>query len=530
MKLSRLSAAVAATVALWAFAPVAPLAQVRLPALGESVSDDFSVSAEHKLGEQIMHEVRRDPDYIDDPQLLDYLQTIWQPLVQAARERGEIGADTDTLYGWEPFLVRDRTVNAFALPGGYVGVHLGLMAITVTRDELAAVLAHELSHVTQRHIARSMTNASRQSLVGLAAIILGAIAAGRSGSADATQAVIVGGQAALQQGQLNFSRDMEREADRVGYGVLSTAGFSPGGVASMFEKLEYASRLNDSGAYPYLRSHPLTTERIGEARNRSSVGKAVPQSAPLWHVLMQARARVLMDPRDQSLRRLQGADAVPAAASPAERLSALYASALASTELRDWSRADTALQQALAVVRNSPHGDTRADTELQWLRAQSLVARGEPARALELVSSLPDDGSRTGMLLRAEAATAAHAARVPQAAAPLRKSMETLQTWVSVNRNDASAWTHLAQASDQLGLRLRALRAEAEARAVVGDLNGAIDRLRAGQRLARQATPAEFVDASIVEARLRELQHQRRELMAEMRGERRGGSREEPQE
>jgi len=293
MKLSRLSAVLAATLALWALAPVAPRAQVRLPALGESVSDDFSVGAEHKLGEQIMREIRRDPDYVDDPQLHDYLETIWQPLVKSARERGEIGADTESLYAWEPFLVRDRSVNAFALPGGYVGVHLGLMAITNTRDELAAVLAHELSHVTQRHIARSMVNASRQSLLGMAAMILGAVAAGRSGNVDATQAVIVGSQAAMAQGQLNFSRDMEREADRVGYGVLGGAGFSPSGVGSMFEKLEHASRLNDNGSYPYLRSHPLTTERIGEARSRASVGKPVPQSSPLWHVVMQARARVL---------------------------------------------------------------------------------------------------------------------------------------------------------------------------------------------------------------------------------------------
>ena len=169
MKLSRLSAALAATVSLWALAPSAPHAQVRLPALGESVSEDFSVGTEHKLGEQIMREIRRDPDYLDDPQLLEYLHTIWEPLVEAARDRGEIGADTGALFAWEPFLVRDRTVNAFALPGGYVGVHLGLMAITVSRDELAAVLAHELSHVTQRHIARSIANAQRQSLLGMAA-------------------------------------------------------------------------------------------------------------------------------------------------------------------------------------------------------------------------------------------------------------------------------------------------------------------------------------------------------------------------
>ncbi|MFG5411130.1 M48 family metalloprotease [Piscinibacter sakaiensis] len=252
-------------------------AQNNLPALGDSVSEDFGVGTERRLGDQIMREIRRDPDYADDPLLQDYLESLWQPLVAAARSRGEIDGDTTGRFAWEVFLVRDRSVNAFALPGGFVGVHLGLIAMTASSDELASVLAHELSHVTQRHIARSITNSRRQSLLSAAAMILGVIAAGRSGSADAANAVIAGGQAAAIQGQLNFSRDMEREADRIGFGLLTGAGFSPAGMAAMFEKLDQASRLNDSGSYPYLRSHPLTTERIGEARSR--LGAAVRRNA-----------------------------------------------------------------------------------------------------------------------------------------------------------------------------------------------------------------------------------------------------------
>ena len=173
--------------------------------------------------------------------------------------RGNINADVDARLAWEPFLVRDRSVNAFALPGGYVGVHLGLMAMTASRDELASVLAHELSHITQRHIARSIANSKHQTLLSLAALVVGVLAASRAGnsSADATNAAIVGSQALAAQGQLNFSRDMEREADRVGFAVMSGAGFAPGGMAAMFEKLDQSSRLNDSGGFPYFRSHPL---------------------------------------------------------------------------------------------------------------------------------------------------------------------------------------------------------------------------------------------------------------------------------
>ncbi len=219
-----------------------------------------------------MREIRRDPDYLDDPVLLEYLQSIWQPLVEAARQRGDITPDIIAAFAFEAFLVRDRSVNAFALPGGYVGVHLGLINLTASADELASVLAHELTHVTQRHIARSVTTNQRQSLLALAGLILGVLAASKGNSPDAAQAAILGGQAAAVQGQLNFSRDMEREADRVGFSVLREAGFSPAGMARMFEKLDYANRLNDSGAYPYLRSHPLTTERIAEAQSRLGTG------------------------------------------------------------------------------------------------------------------------------------------------------------------------------------------------------------------------------------------------------------------
>ena len=268
-------------VALLAGAALPPaLAQNQLPALGDSVSEDFGVGAERNLGEQIMRSIRRDPDYIDDPVLVDYLQSLWQPLVRTAREKGDIGEDTTQRFAWEPFLVRDRSVNAFALPGGFVGVHLGLIAMTSSSDELASVLAHELSHVTQRHIARGMSNSRRQSLLSAAAMILGVLAASRASSADAANAVIVGGQAASIQGQLNFSRDMEREADRMGYGLLTGAGFAPSGMAAMFEKLDQASRLNDSGGFPYLRKpsadHPTHRRSPRPARPGAAGGPGGP--------------------------------------------------------------------------------------------------------------------------------------------------------------------------------------------------------------------------------------------------------------
>lgn len=569
-------------------------AQVRLPALGDSASEDLPVSAERRLGEQIMREVKRDPAYLDDPVLLDYVRSLWHPLLQAARARGDIGPEIDQAFAWNLFLVRDRSVNAFALPGGHVGVHLGLMAVTATRDELASVLAHELSHVTQRHIARSMGSASRQGALGVAAMLLGVLIAARSSNPDAAQAAIAGGQAAMIQGQLNFSRDMEREADRIGYGVFRDAGFAAPGMAAMFDKLDQASRLNDSGGFPYLRSHPLTSERLAEARSRLSdqaVGTGAGRDA--LHELMQARARVLMDPTVDHWRRLVAqaqqapvaasagaaatAPGTPAARSGTLQAGTLYAGALAAARLGDHRTAAALAEDLAAALSPDAAGARRpapADVPaaaLEALRSQRVrhlleaelaLSRGDAQAAatamtaitapppLTSASSPPSTGGltptageggtraslpreRAPLLLRSQAtlavASQARARGDHNDDGALREALEALQTWVSEHRDDATAWLLLAQASDALGLQLRALRAQAEARAAAGDLGAAIDRLRAAQARSRTAQgSADFIEASIIDTRLRELQALRRQEMDEMRSPRGGSGPREP--
>ena len=502
------------------------LAQNGLPALGDTASDDFNLGAERNLGDQIMRDIRRDPDYIDDPLLLEYLQSIWQPLVAAARVRGEIGADLDARFAYEPFLVRDRSVNAFALPGGYVGVHLGLIAMTASRDELASVLAHEMTHVNQRHIARGFANSKKLSMVSIAALILGVLAASRSSNADAANAVIAGSQAANIQGQLNFSRDMEREADRIGFQVMTAAGFAPGGMAAMFDKLQQASRLNDFGGFPYLRSHPLTTERIGEARARLGTAQEGPSlvsavgaisASPLEHTVAQARSRVLMDPRVDALRRWQAQDGDVAASSVAEKLAAAYESALASTLLRDWARADAALQKAGELARGSPRSDARTVRAVDLLVVQSALERGDLRRAQTALAPHAGDLSRPVTMLAAQVALAAPVAK--DGAPELRQAAEQLQTWVSTHPDDADAWGLLGRVWARVGQPLRALRAEAESRLALGDLTGAIDRLRAGQRLARGGGAVDFIESSVIDSRVRTLEAQRKRQVADERGQ-----------
>ena len=288
--------------------PVVPvqaqLNPVRLPNLGDGA--DVPLGVERRLGESIAREIYRDPDYLDDPVLGDYVQNIWQVLLDASRQRGELTPELEQQFAWEVSLIRDRSINAFALPGGYLGVHLGLISAVSSADELASVLAHELSHVTQRHIARMISQQGKQGPFVIGAMILGMLAASRTPSASgmsAANAVLVGGQAAAIQSQLNFSRDMEREADRVGYGVMTDAGYAPQGFVTMFEKLQQASRLNDNGSFPYLRSHPMTFERIADAQARQQL---LPQRASSAgssnHAMMSARAQVLAKPGVDTLR------------------------------------------------------------------------------------------------------------------------------------------------------------------------------------------------------------------------------------
>ena len=486
-----------------------------LPMLGDGLA--LTVSSERRLGDRIATSIYRDPAWLDDAVLGDYVQAIWQPLVLAAQARGELTPELQERFAWQIFLVRDRSVNAFALPGGYLGIHTGLIAAVSSPDELAAVLGHELSHVTQRHIARTIGQQQAQMPWLVAAMVLGVMAAGRSG--DAAGAAIVGGQAAAAQGQLNFSRDMEREADRVGFGILIEAGFSPEGASAMFEKLQQANRFNDNGAFPYLRSHPLTTERIADARvrqqgldpqNRSARRSGLPSLA--WHAMMGGRARVLGDTSPDALQaRLQQARQIAPDASREQRLSVFYAAALAAARLREAPTARQMLEQVMQLSAGQPQIGRAA----QWLAIEVDDLLGDPASAARRVSwgSSPSRGE-----LLTQAPVLVRAGRAAEV-------IERLRSWVALHPRDGSAWALLAQALYQQGQVVQAVRAEAEGRAAEFDYQGAVDRLKSAQDLMRSGrTGAQesnlHIEASIIDTRSRQLQALLREQMLQERNSR----------
>lgn len=486
----------------------------RLPNLGDGA--EVPLGVERRLGESIAREIYRDPDYIDDAVLADYVQSLWQVLLASARQRGELTPELDQQFAWDVSLIRDRSINAFALPGGYLGVHLGLISAVSSPDELASVLAHELSHVTQRHIARMMSQQGRQAPMVMGAMILGMLAASRTANASsmsAANAVMVGGQAAAMQSQLNFSRDMEREADRVGYGVMTDAGYEPQGFVSMFEKLQQAARLNDNGAFPYLRSHPMTTERIADAQARQQLlpgKKQLPLNA--LHAMMAARAQVLANPGVDVLRSLSAqAGTASVRQAPVARLAGvLYGAVMADMKQRNFAQAQQRLTQLQALTL-----DASAQRVVRLLQAELHLNAGAASLAVDVLA--PFKASAIANKDRATLLTLARSRVATQQLTQAQSASQDMAWWLTQQPRDASAWLVLSAAYEQEGDGLRAIRAQAEARAMELDYAAAVDRFKAAQDLARQLARdnkldrAGHIEAAIVDARLRELEALRRE-------------------
>ena len=451
-------------------------AQVQLPDFGDASEAELSPAEERALGEAFMRQIRASLAIVDDPLVERYVQSLGYRLA-ASSDRRDLG--------FTFFVVEDESLNAFAAPGGFVGINAGLILETRSESELASVLAHEIAHVTQRHIARAIAHSSRSNLPILAGILAAIVVGAQNVEAGQAAAAAVIGSTA--QGQINFTRQNEMEADRVGIRMLAEAGFDPREMAGVFEKLQSAARYSQRPPR-LLSTHPVTTDRIAEARDRAErLPYRQHQSSESYYLVRaRLRVRIARDPQ-QVLDRF------------VEERAAGYAQSATANEYG----------QVLAMVRLGREGDAREMLERlverhpdnMTFRAELALAAhrtGDLTRALALYAEglalYPDDR----ILVRGQAAALNEAGRPDDA-------LRLIDGYGQLHTPDSEMYRLRADANEKLGRTL-------DSRADLAEhfyLSGRPDRAIAQLRLAMQDDDQDFYRRSRIEARLQELLRER---------------------
>jgi predicted Zn-dependent protease len=476
-----------------AMTPVS-FAQQNLPDLGDPSQAILSGAQERKLGESVMRQIRGSGGYLNDPEVNGYLNELGNRLVTAVP-----GAPFD----FEFFAMADASVNAFALPGGFVGLNTGLILLTQSESELASVVAHEITHVTQHHIARGIGNQRDAVLMALGAIAA-AVLASRSKSAssgDMTQGAIAAAQGLALQSQISFTRQNEEEADRIGFERMVAAGYDPTAMATLMERLQRSSRFVEGNAPNYLRDHPVTYQRIAEAQERAQ-GKAfrqVPDSLDFQMV------RALLKsyegtPRDAIL---FFEDSI------AERkfnneIAAHYGLVAALLRAQEFKRAQKELSELEKTAPPHPMIEGIAGQVLtQSGQLHTAIARYQAAlvrypRKMQLVYDYPD------ALLKDN-----------QAAKAIAFLSDQLQRFPS----DGPLHQLAARAYAALGKQLLQHQHQAEFYAWQGNLKAAVVQLE----LALKAGDGDFYQISVAESRLRAVRQELADQEKNASGQRRTG-------
>jgi predicted Zn-dependent protease len=455
-----------------------------LPDLGDVSQATLTPLQERRLGESIMREIRADRAYYDDAEATDYLNGLGNRL--AARS-------TDTRQDFDFFLMRDGQINAFALPGGFIGVNTGLILAAQSESELAGVVSHEIAHVTQRHIARMIAQQKQSSVVALASMAAALLLSRVSG--DAAQAAVAFGQAGAIQSQLNFTRENERDADRVGLQILDQAGFDPNAMATFFERLQRATRVYEGGAPSYLRTHPLTFERIADIQNRMQ-GMGYRQVADsLDFQLIRARLRAQLDSPGETVAYFEQSLAERKFLSEA---ASRYGLVAALMRARDYPRA----RKELEVLRKLVPANAIVDT----LTCEFGVAAYGPEKALPCVREALKTYPAYRALVYGYVDTLLQAKRADEALRFVEAKLQTVT-------GDHRLYLLQAQCNAALNRRLAQHRAQAEAYVRLGNLSAAVEQLQIGLK----SGDGDFFQMSSAEARLRELRKLDEEARREMK-------------
>ncbi|NDC07800.1 MAG: M48 family peptidase [Oxalobacteraceae bacterium] len=476
-------------------APAAIHAQA-LPDLGGGDSAELSPLQERKLGEDIMNSIRRDPAYMGDLPTLDYLNALGNSLLAATPDaRGE--ADYDFFF----FAVRDPSLNAFALPGGFIGANSGLVLAAQSESELASVMAHEIGHVSQRHIARMVGNQKQDSLLPIAGLLLGALA--MRSSPDLGVAAMMGGTGMAAQRRLSFGRDAEREADRIGISILNSGGFETTGMVNFFGRLQNAGRNRSDNMPAWLRTHPLTTERIADIEARVRDMPYRQRLDSLDFSLVKARLRVLQDDTPRGWRDASALFGEQIRQGTREQvLGARYGMVMVALRQRDLAQSRALLDEMRTEVERKP--SLAPSVLLHSLAVDVALANSLAPQAVTLAA----DGRNRFPLSRALSMQYAEALL---AAGRLQEATTFLRDQAQIYRQDAGIQKALARAYAEQNKQALQHMALAEYYAITGAVPSALEQLR----IARTAPDAAFHDLAIIDARERELQASWRDIMSQ---------------
>lgn len=391
----------------------------QLPDLGAAAGTTLSPRDEQELGRQMMMEVRRQLPLVEDPEVVHYIRDLGQRLATHS--------DAPQM-NFEFFVVDSPDINAFAMPGGYIGINSGLIQNARNESELAAVLAHEIAHVTQRHLARRLAAAERINLRTLALTLAGLLLSTQNGQAGS--ALATAGMAGSIQQQLNFSRAFEHEADNLGIRMLSAAKLDPRGMPSFFERLLQATRYYDRPP-EYLSTHPASEARISESAQRAESYRSDTIFESLSFRLMRHKLAV-QDAKQPSLA-IERLQTEASEAKPSELPAVRYGLALALAADRRFDEAIKLLQELIADGGEHPSyllalarteqaagahrsGLTRFEQLLRLYpdyrparlyHAEALIAAGDPHQAYHLLSrALPSSDAHLYWILARAAAEA----------------------------------------------------------------------------------------------------------------------------
>jgi len=479
-----------------------------LPDMGDPGGDSLSRMDEKKYGEMIMRQIRPDPDYSNDLPIYDFLNQMERRLLEAAKrlQLGGANEQGSGAYNFEVFAVKDSSINAFALPGGFIGFHTGLLVSAESDSEVASVMGHETGHVLQRHLARQMDKQTTNTMIALAGILLGALAASRN--PGAASGLMQGGQAVAVNNQLSYSRDAEREADRIGFQILAASGYDVNGAPGFFQRLQKATGIMDSGVPSYVRTHPLTTDRIADMQDRARNISNGNVSTAVEFYFIKARARMEQSGSSSQMYDLKNTFEGLSKQSPVgKQMEGVYGLALVAQKQGKIDQASTYLQQArnLANSTSAPGSPIqRQSLSLDITFSELALAKGKNEEALQIAQST----------LKAYPQSYAAGVAMMNAYLKLGRTNDAI-VWLKARTrlqpNEVVWWTMLSSAYDQaknVPMRHYAL---GEKYALEGAWPSAIEQLK----IARSSGSADFYQASSIDARLREMQKQYQEELKE---------------